>query len=370
MPDNVKPSRLELRLETEISTATSGLEADCKRAELAAYRVRLGRVEEAELTLKELRERYAAHPHVAISAWLNLVEGLVGHFGDMDPGSRDKILRAHALSSAAGLLPMRALTAAWLAHFDYLEVRVESMALHISVALDLSTKTHHGARSRVSLVVAQAYHVSGRMNTALNWYMTARDHATSDGDDATISALMHNMAWLRAHELRRRFFLEQDEDVSTKHALLGAESTGNFDNYIGAVSLSSLIPLLRAQILSVSGRELDALEIYERHLLPELNKGMRRLQADLVADMAWCRLSTGQTSRARQDAAAAALMIDPAGHFDDRALAHSRLAQIFCALEDFEISAFHRRLAFDAWAGHALLQQRIVESLDRLFAVA
>ena len=366
MPNNMTLSRLELRLETEIRAAPSVLEADCKRAELAAYRIRLGRVKEVELTLQELHQRYKANPNVAISAWLNLVEGLVGHFGDMDPGARDKVLRAHALSSAAGLLPMRALTAAWLAHFDYLETRVESMALHISVALDPSNNTHYFAKSRVSLVVAQAYHVSGRVDSALLWYMRARDHALSDGDDATISAIMHNMAWLRAHELRRRFFLGQEEDVSTKHALLGAESTGNFDSLIGAMSLSSLIPLLRAQILSVSGRELDALEIYEVHLFPELKKGMRRLQADLVADMAWCRLSIGQTSRSRQDAAAAALMIDSAGHFDDRALAHGRLAQIFYVLGEFEKSEFHRRLASDAWAGHGLLQRRIVEALDRV----
>ena len=363
MPNNMTLSRLELRLEAEIGAAPSSFEADCKRAELAAYRARLGRVEEVRLTLKELHQRYEAHPHVAISAWLNLVEGLVGHFSDMDPGSRDKILRAHALSSAAGLLRMRALSAAWLAHFDYLEVNVESMGLHISDALTLSGEAYHSARSRVSLVVAQAYHLSGNINIALRWYKRAHDHALSDGDEATISALMHNMAWLRAHELRRRFFLEKDVDLSTKHALLSAESTGNFDSLIGAISLASLIPLLRAQILSVSGRESDALEIYERHLLPALNKGVRRLQADMVADMAWCRLRVGQIGRSRQDAAAAALIIDPTGHFDDQALAHSRLAQIFDALGESENSIFHKQLALDAWTGHARLQRRIVEIL-------
>lgn len=370
MSDNVKLSRLELRLEAEISSASSVLEADCKRAELAAYRVRLGRVEEVELTLKELHQRYKAHPHVAISAWLNLVEGLVGHFGDMGPGARDKILRAHALSSAAGLLPMRALSAAWLAHFDYLEVNVDSMARYISEALTLSTETHHSTRSRLGLVVAQSYHISGYIDIALVWYMKARDHALSDGDDATISALMHNMAWLRGHELRRRFFLEQAEDVSTKHALLSAESTGNFDSIIGAISLGSLIPLLKAQILSVSGRESEALIIYERHLIPALDKGMGRLQSDLVADMAWCRLRIGQTSRARQDAALAALTINPVGHFDDQALAHSRLAQIFQVLGDTETSVLHRRLAIDAWAGHSLLQRRIVEALGSVFGIS
>ena len=134
MSEKMKLSRLELRLEAEISAAPSVLEADCKRAELAAYWVRLGRVAEVELTLQDLHHRYRAHPNVAISAWLNLVEGLVGHFGDMDPGARDKILRAHALSSAAGLLPMRALAAAWLAHFDYARLDVEATAVHVRLS--------------------------------------------------------------------------------------------------------------------------------------------------------------------------------------------------------------------------------------------
>lgn len=365
MSEKMKPSRLELRLEAEISAAPSVLEADCKRAELAAYWVRLGRVAEVELTLQDLHHRYRAHPNVAISAWLNLVEGLAGHFGNMDPGARDKILRAHALSSAAGLLPMRALAAAWLAHFDYLVVNVEPMARHVAEVFDLSTKENFGARSRASLVIAQAYHLSGNLNIALIWYMRARDNAISDGDDATISALMHNMAWLRSHELRRRLFLEIDEDSSTKYALLSAHSTGNFDILIGSVSLGSLVPLLKAQILSASGKEGEALEIYERHLLPEMGKEMRRLQADLLADMAWCRLRMGQEERARQDAEFAALIIDPFGHFDDRALAHGRLAQVFHALGDYETNDFHRRLALDAWACHSLLQRRIFEALDR-----
>ena len=37
MPDRLTPSRLELRLDADIVAASTALEADCKRAELAAY---------------------------------------------------------------------------------------------------------------------------------------------------------------------------------------------------------------------------------------------------------------------------------------------------------------------------------------------
>ena len=116
MPDRLTPSRLELQLEADIVAASTALEADCKRAELAAYQARLGRFDEVRSTLSALHQRYESRPNVQISSWLNLVEGLVGHFTDMDPAARDKVLRAHALSTAAGLTRMRALSAAWLDH--------------------------------------------------------------------------------------------------------------------------------------------------------------------------------------------------------------------------------------------------------------
>ena len=75
MPDHLTQSRLELRLQEEIARAANPLDADCKRAELAAYHSRLGRTDEARSTLTLLHPRYDRRPHVAISAWVNLVEG-------------------------------------------------------------------------------------------------------------------------------------------------------------------------------------------------------------------------------------------------------------------------------------------------------
>ena len=370
MSDRVGPSRLELRLEGEIAAAATALDADCKRAELAAYRTRLGRIVEVKTTLAELRQRYDSRPHVAISAWVNLVEGLVGHFSDMDPAARDKVLRSHALSTAAGLTPMRALSAAWLAHLDYLQVNVASMVRHVEVALALASGDAHGARSRASLVVAQAYHIAGDFGLAMPWYVRARWHAVAEGDDATISALMHNMAWLRAHDFRRSAFLGAECAGMLKGALTGAESTENFDLLVGSVSLHSLVPILRAQILASVGREAEALVLYERHLGPALREGMKRLQADLVADMAWCRLVVGDIELALADALVAQGHIDPAGQFDDRALAHSRLAQVFELLKRPDEAAAHRKLANEAWSGHSQMQIQVIEALGNLSAKA
>ena len=120
MSDDLKPSRLLLRLEAEIAGARTQLDADCKRAERAVYLARVGRFDQARAEVAGLQEAYARSPNARISSWLHLVVGLVEHFRDMNPKARDSILRAFALSSSANLVEMQALSAAWLAQMDYL----------------------------------------------------------------------------------------------------------------------------------------------------------------------------------------------------------------------------------------------------------
>ena len=364
MSDRIAPSRLLLRLEAEIASATSPLDADCKRAERAAYLARLGRFEEARKVVEELHRRHGATPNARVSAWLHLVLGLVGHFSDMDSAARDRVLRAHALSTAADLIQLRALSAAWLAHMDYLQVNVASMVNRVSESLRLAVEDDHSTLSRACLVVAQAYHLAGRLDAALPWYGRARNHASVDGDEATLSALMHNMAWLRAQQLRVRGWTQSESARDEGHALLGAESVASFDSMIGSTSLSALIPVLRAQIYTARGQYGNALALYEINLNPAVQDGMARLHSDLMADQAWCRINLGQTKEARQDAIAAEALVDPKGQFDDRAMAHGRLAQVFAILGNAEKAAHHKDSALKAFAGHDALRSKILQLLD------
>ena len=366
MPDRVRLSRMLARLDQEVATAASRVEADCKRAERAAYAARLGLSAQAKAELDALRQAYAPRPNAKVSAWLNLLEGLIGHFGDMSPQARGRILRSHALSSAADIPDVRALSAAWLAHMDYLHLSVPSMAHHAAEALRISTGQQHSVRSRVGLVLAQAYHFSGHLGLALPWYSRARDHAVAEGDDATLSALMHNMAWLRAQRLRASDCgLATEPTRSEEHALLAADSVANFDSLIGSKSLPALVPVLRAQILTVRREYGDALAIFESEMASALREGMGRLHADLLADQAWCRVQLGQRSAALDDAKRAELSIDPDGQFDDRALAYGRLAQTFAALEQPHNAKRNSELAMEAWAAHVSIQKQITDELDR-----
>ncbi|MEO8056741.1 MAG: hypothetical protein ABI671_00350 [Burkholderiales bacterium] len=364
----MKPSRLLLRLEAGIANAKYELEADCLRAERAAYLARLGRFEEVRAELNALRERYEDRPNVQMSVWLNLVEGLTIHSKEMGQAARDKVLRAHALSGAAGLVQMRALSAAWLAHMDFLLADIVSMARHAEEALTLADESHDSARARACLVVAQGYHQGGRLDLALPWYFSARQHAISDGDDAMLSALMHNMAWLRASNLRQEQVLGTRPSGESDFALLSAQSTAHYDLLVGATNLQGHIPILQAKLLVSTGRARDALVLFDEHLQTVLRQGLGRLQADLIADRAWCRVQLGQITEARDDADLAESNIAVDGQFDDRAFAHSRLVEVFSALGDSEAAERHQRQADTAWRGYVDFQTTLISLLNGLSA--
>ncbi len=357
----MKQSRLQLRLEDGIRNARSTFEGDCLRAERAGYLARIGQFEEVRVELAALHERYDPRPNAEMSAWLNLVEGLMIYFSAVGSPTNDKIKRSLALSSAARLGSLQATSSAWLAQFDYARVDIDSMAENLRLSLRTAAPNHHSARSRASLVLAQALHLAARPDLALPWYRRARDHAVAEGDDATTSALMHNMGWLRMMALRQSVLSGKISLFGGNHALMNAESTSQLDILTGDISWDALKPILRAQILSLQGNFSGALILYDRHLLETEYEGTDRLQANLLADKSWCLVMSGQLELAHACAMSAIDRITTEAHSDDRASAHSRLAQTFSVLSDDVGEKNQLRMASDAWCSHELLQARVVE---------
>ena len=371
-------SRLLSRLDADIATAAQPLAADCLRCERAAYLARLGDSDQATRELAAVQQRHQGRPQAAISAWLSLADALVSHYRDMGPLARDKMKRAHAMSAAAGLQPLQALSAAWLAHLDYLCMDAPAMARHAAEALKLAGDDHHAARARANLVVAQSYHEGGRLDLARPWYDRAHRHATTEGDDATLSAMIWNMASLRVAAARQAEAcgpagaegLGPAPAASGEYALLSTESTAHFDAMLGVRSLRALQPTLRAQICTLLGQTDTALALYEEHLAAALGQGMATVEGSLRADRAWCRLQAGHTQGARDDAAEAAASLASPGLFGDRAPGHSRLVQVYEMLGDAEAARRHAQFAVRAWEGHRADQARLVAALDREFAAA
>ena len=365
---SIAPSRLLSRLDAQITAASDPFAADCLRAERACYFARQGRFDEAKTVITTLRERYDARPRALMSAWLSLAEGLMSYFSDMGPLARDKVHRAYAISGAAGLVPMHALSAAWLAHLDFARFDIDSMALHVNQALKIAAPDQHSARSRASLVIGHALDTAGRLDLALPWYGRTRAHALGDGDDAAISALIHNMANDRLDCLRRSVLTGMPNPDSGRRAIIGNESTASFDRMVGASSLDALNLIRSARTYSLSGDPVRALAVYLQYGEVATGDGLElnRLNCELLSDQAWCRAQMDQREESLADALAAEACLIPETQIDDRAATHSRLALTYAALGDQSSASRHERLAVEAWKEFANAQNRIVSLLGAM----
>lgn len=364
MPDPVKLSRMELRLEAEIAAAPHTLEADCKRAELAAYRARLGRLDTARAELGVLRQKYERYPRVEPTAWINLAEGLTAYFRSGGVSKTDGVQRAYALSVAANLRRLQVICAAWLAQLDYAKLDIDSLVVHACEALRLADPEHHSARSRATLVIAQALHMAGRLDLAKVWYIRSKNHATSDCDDATMSALMHNMAWLRMLSLRQVVLSGIGDPNIGRHAIMNAQSNANFDSIIGDSSWQFLKPILRAQIASLQGDAVLALALYDEHL--DGSKSPERWQSNLFADKAWCQAMVGNFAESQKTVERAEYSLSAETQIDDLAATHSRLAQALKKLTLMRESQKHEVLAAKNWKEFSNIQIRAVQLLGSI----
>lgn len=366
------PSRLLTRLDTAIAQAPSLFDQACLQAERAAYRARQGQIEEARASVRQLQPALEAAPrrrsHVppALAIWLLIAEGLIEHYSALQPTARDKLARAHELATLAQLTPLQALTAAWLAHLDYVRHDMGSMLVHLRRALTLAGPAHHAARARASLVAAQAYHFAGRFDRAQPWYQRARHHAAAEGDETTTSALMHNMAWLHGSQAREAQLFACGDEAQLRMAAIGADSTGHFDAGIGTASLASLVPMLQALLMVLRGEHASALALYEAHFDAARRDGLTRLEPCFLADMAWCQIKLGLNEAALTSARAALGALAAHCEIDDRAVAFARLAAVFDALGLGPDAERARQLAKADWMAHRRHQVELMASLDEV----
>lgn len=362
-------SRLLARLDAAIAATRHPIPAACLRAERACFLARQGHIAQARQVIDQLRAQFASHPHASVSAWLHLADGLHDHFSSLRPSARDKVQRAHGLSAAAGLRPLQALCAAWLAQMEFGRGNDEAIARGVGEALKLAAPDNHSVHSRIGLVLAHCYHGAGRAERAQPWYARARAHAVADGDEAALSALMHNQGWMRCADARVAELFGAGGRDAARQALIGAESTAHFDAGIGTASLASLVPMLRAQLLVLDGRCADALAGFDDQFDAAMRDGLDRLRASFLADMAWCCCTLGQPERARRLADDALLYVD-AQENDDRALTLAQLARVQRSFGDAALAEELRERADRARAAHHADSERLVALLDAAISTA
>jgi hypothetical protein len=369
-------SRLLATLEEAIKKAANPIEAQCLRAERAALLARQGQLERAQSVIDELNSQLAWQPHNnLVRGWVALAEGLHGYYSVIGIGGHEQMALAYTLARESGPAGqrLRATTAAWLANLAFGDEDAARMAALIREALDTAAPEHRGALARATLVAGYAYHFGGHSARAQPWYEASRRHAIADGDEAHLSALMHNQAWMRGAQVRMAMLFDSgggdDGDArAMTQALVGAESIGHYDAGIGTASLGSLVPTLRAQVLTAQGRWAEALDLFNANFDAALNEGLKRIVACLLADRALCEWHQGHADKARALAGAAEQALADPIDTDDRTLAQARLAQVREALGESAAAAAHRKESQRLHAKHRDQQQRIILLLDEALA--
>jgi tetratricopeptide (TPR) repeat protein len=282
----------------------------------------------------------------------------------MNPQARDKVQRAYALSTAADLRPIRAISAAWLAHLEYARLSMDSMVNYCRAAIDTILPEDTAAISRVCLTIGQSIHFAGRPELARPWYNRVRQVAISEGDDATLGALSHNMAWLSMSELRQATFTKAAKSVSQGRAQVGIDSLRSISAITGATSFAHLVPVLQAQVLSLTGHAREAVSVYESISSISDLEGIGRFEANLIADLAWCHARLGQLDLAERYAMTASSSLRVDNQIDDVAAAYSSLAEVYQMLGNSERADELSSLGRTAWQSLISVQEGIVEVLS------
>jgi len=346
-------SRRLRALDESIRAARDPIDAACVRAERAALLVRHGFNDLARDDLAALHRQAFQVSSPRLSAWLQFAEGIASYFGDLANRPVDKLLGAAELAAEAGETRLQALAQAWLAQLAYVRHDLQALVAHARASQGLvgptnHDPTHHGPRFRLAMVVGMAHDFAGASALAQGWYRTAHRQATLDGDEASLSALLYNMAERRAVRLRHGHLREPEAPVS--RTLIGVESVTHYDSAMGSSAWADLTPLLRAQLLVAQGQYAEARELFVQHLPNALGYILAQHGAGMIADLAWCCASQDEPEQARNHAGRAVAQLGERCDIDDRAATHTRLAQIFGRLGDTALQGEHAQCAADCWA--------------------
>ncbi len=331
----------------------------------ASHFARLGKSEEALTSIGVVRAQFGTELHHEVASWLMLAEGVLHYFQLQPRESYDRIRRAYGLALALKTESALPSCAAWMAHFEFNECLYEKMALHLEEALTLARQDDHQALGRAALIMADAYHLAGDYPLARPWYEKARLSAAAEGDDATLSAMLYNMAAYRASNARFADSFGIGAPKEAHRAAMETASSLHYDHAIGTLGMVFLLTMLRGLVLTVERKYAEALDIF---LGIDLEKIPKRMRATVLCDMAWCNLNLEAPDRAWSLAALAADKLADVADDDDIAYVASRISQVAAGCGRTGDAEKYRERAEVALAEHRLFQTALIARLNKIRA--
>lgn len=329
----------------------------------AAHYARHGMSPQALKAISVVRDHYGIDLDPEVASWLMLAEGVLHYFKANTKDAYDRIRRAYGLAVALQTEAALPVCAAWMALVEFHDGEYIKMSSHIEEALTTARPEDHAAHARAALVLADAYHLAGSYTLARPWYEKARLRSADDGDNATLSAMLYNVAAIRASNVRLNDTFGVESSAEAHRAGMEIASSRHYDHAIDTHGLAFLSLLLRGLLATVSKKFEEALHLFESI---DTGKLQYQMLSPFYADMAWCMANTGRVADSNLNMT---LAIDNMGHLfeaDDKAYVNSRISQILILLKRPEDSKPFGLAATEYLTIHRAFQKGLLGQLEAI----
>jgi hypothetical protein len=359
-----RPKTLE-RLDALIQKTRSDKERRILLVKKACALTRFSFIEEAAVILKSVKgDGNAYEPR--LSAWITFCEGLMGHFGSLAERSIRDFKRSYAVSVAAGDIELAAIASAWIANSEFGAGNIAAVPGALVQTFTYADRSNATARSRAYVVVGDMHNYAGDIPSARAWYKKARDAAVDDGDIAMQSVAMYNDAAHRVSQLVMRDCGEGADEHAIMLASVAVDSVANLDLGLGVRHLTSLAPLLQAEVRTVERKWDEALGLFDVFLRDKSVEMHHRIMPKYRAQRAYCLAMTGDHSAAATEIAAAVQDAEACTDFDDLFVLHTRAASVFGTLSMNDTQQMHIRAAERCLDAFTAFQTELKASVDAM----
>ena len=332
-------SRVIEDLDAKIRLSNSNSDRNVLFARKAFALARFSLVQDARNIIGSLREVNQSF-ETRLSAWIMFAEGIIEHSANLDVAkSKDRVLRAHLVGQVANDPTLAGTSAAWLAFFCFQQGRYVETKDYLVKAFSWTKNEDSEGRSRACLVMGMGFLYAGEFKKGQMWMQLARANAVKSGDIAMQNIIFFNSSAYHAARLTLLDCTSTVDPEELNFALMSAQSSSNLNTALGILNQVSLIPIQRAELLTIEKKWNLAVDLFDQYLAQAKDDGQSPWIPKFIAQRAWCKANLadkdGAISDIEQAIALSAQCIDP----DDRAVLHLRVSSTAKLLGDNSRSA-------------------------------
>ncbi|EHR73098.1 hypothetical protein BurJ1DRAFT_4299 [Burkholderiales bacterium JOSHI_001] len=329
-------SRLLQSLDQQLQQCTDRTERSRLISRRAIHLARLNQLDEAKGEISKLRMELGTELDAGSGAWILLADGIISFFDFDIEKSFDRLRRSLGIGKSAGIISIVPLSSAWMAHIYFHKGDYESTVQNLQYSIGFSEVDDYPSRCRTAMVASNFHGFANQPDNARKWSNKARIHATAEGDEASLAALLFNITIYRVNEFRIASAFDLPLPSDYQSLLLELKSSLAFDELADGVALPRGPSILRAHTLVIEREFPEAVAM----LRQGLSSGVVTFnRATVEADLAFALANIGEMEAAKEILSQARESISAAFDPDDLAFACARISGTYRMFGDLESGA-------------------------------